>query len=177
MTDSTPLINDSRQKQGKLGHRVLCCCDSRKAVILINLFALVLIVAGLIAAAVNNTFDSDTSAIIGYVISILFYLIVMFSALQYHRCAVIVAIIWNLIVIVWTSVGLVMERETLFAKNQNQTDIIIYFTVFYVIHVFVIYAEWVYVSELLQCLRSTRYGAMTGWARWALVTTCGTRLT
>mmetsp|Transcript_5542 Transcript_5542/g.7774 ORF Transcript_5542/g.7774 Transcript_5542/m.7774 type:complete len:170 (+) Transcript_5542:113-622(+) len=148
MTDSTPLINDSRQKQGKLGHRVLCCCDSRKAVILINLFALVLIVAGLIAAAVNNTFDSDTSAIIGYVISVLFYLIVMFSALQYHRCAVIVAIIWNLIVIVWTSVGLVMERETLFAKNQNQTDIIIYFTVFYVIHVFVIYAEWVYVSEV-----------------------------
>lgn len=146
MVDSTPLIPDSRRGK-KQGHRVLCCCDSRKAVILINLIGLVLVAAGLIAGGVQGTLNTDLVAIISYVISILFYFIVMCSALQFHRCAVIVAIIWVLVDIVLVSVGLVMDRETL-AKQENQTDLIIYFTVWYVVHVFIIYAEWVYVSEV-----------------------------
>lgn len=145
MVDSTPLIRDNTGK--KQGHRVLCCCDSRKAVILINLIALVLVVAGIIAGAVEGTLDSSISYIVAYCISILFYFIVMCSALQFHRCAVIVAIIWNVVQIVWMSVGLVMERETL-AQEADKTPIIIYFSIFYVLHLFILYAEGVYVSEV-----------------------------
>lgn len=145
MVDSTPLIPDSRGK--KQGHRVLCCCDSRKAVILINLMGLLLVAAGLIASAIQGTLVTDIPAIVGYCISILFYFIVVCSALQFHRCAVIVAIIWQIVAIVWYTVGLVMNREAL-AKEANQTDWIIFLVVWYVIHVFILYAEWVYVSEV-----------------------------
>lgn len=146
MVDSTPLIPDSRRGK-KQGHRVLCCCDSRKAVILINLFGLVLVVAGLITSGVQGTLDGSIASIIGYCISILFFFIVMCSALQFHRFAVIVAIVWEIVAIVWVSVGLILNRETL-ANPANQTDVIIYFTVWYVLHVFIVYAEWVYVSEV-----------------------------
>ena len=147
MVDSTPLIRDSRVK--KQGHRILCCCDSRKAVIMINLLGLVLVAAGLIAAAVQRTLVADIPSIIAYVISILFYFIVMCSALQFHRCAVIVAIIWQLVAIVWLSVGLAMNGTELAKEaNQTQTDWIIFLVVWYVIHVFILYAEWVYVSEV-----------------------------
>ena len=146
MVDSTPLIPDSRRGK-KQGHRVLCCCDSRKAVILINLIGLLLVVAGLIAGGVQGTLDGSIANIIAYCITILFYFIVMCSALQFHRCAVIVAMIWEIVAIVWLSVELILSRETL-ASQPNQEGLIIYLVVFYVIRVFIIYAEWVYVSEV-----------------------------
>ncbi len=146
MVDSTPLIPDSRGK--KQGHRVLCLCDSRKAVMIINLLALVLVIGGIIAAAVDDTLKSDVATIVGYCVDILFYLIVMFSALQFHRFAVIVAIIWTVASIVWTSVILIIDREKLAEETSNQLDVIIFFAVYYVIHLFVIYVEWIYVSEV-----------------------------
>ena len=151
MVDSTPLIPSNQGK--KQGHRVLCCCDSRKATVLINLIGLGLIIAGLITAAVNKTLDSSIYAIVAYCISILFYFIVMCSALQFHRCAVIVAIIWTVIQIVLMSVGLVMNKQQLAEEvsnesKSNQSATITYFVVWYVIHVFIIYAEGVYVSEV-----------------------------
>ncbi len=45
MVDSTPLIPDGKEK--KEGHRVLCCCDSRKAVIILNVLALALTITSL----------------------------------------------------------------------------------------------------------------------------------
>jgi hypothetical protein len=147
MVDSTPLIAKNQGK--KQGHRVLCCCDSRKATILINLIALLFIVANLIVSAIDKTLDSSIPAIIAYCISILFYFIVMCSALKFHRCAVIVAIIWTVISIVLWTISLIMSKNDLAKMSgQDKEAVTIASVIFYVLHVFIIYAEGVYVSEV-----------------------------
>jgi lysylphosphatidylglycerol synthetase-like protein (DUF2156 family) len=149
MVDSTPLIPSDKGK--KQGHRVLCCCDSRKATVLINFLALLLIVINLIFAGINKTLDTSIVAIVIYCISILFYFIVMCSAIQFHRCAVIVAIIWEVITIVVMIVGLVMNRKEVAEETEtdsNRIGLIVILVVYFVVKVFVIYAEGVYVSEV-----------------------------
>ena len=60
-----------------------------------------------------------------------------------------VAIIWQILAIVWFSVGLGMNGAALAKEaGQTQTDWIIFLVVWYVIHVFILYAEWIYVSEV-----------------------------
>ena len=83
MVDSTPLIPASRNK--KQGHRVLCCCDSRKAVIMINLVALAFYIAAIVINALNGTLNNDVVSIIFMCITILFYFTVICSAIQFHR--------------------------------------------------------------------------------------------
>ena len=144
MVDSTPLIPSSQGK--KQGHRVLCCCDSRKAVVLINLIALILYVLALISKGVQGTLNNDIVSIVFYVITILFYLTVMCSAIQFHRCAVIIAIIWMVFIVIWEIYGIIVEGGSIPAEERQAT--IITFVVILVIQVFVIYAEGVYVSEV-----------------------------
>lgn len=145
MVDSTPLIPASQNK--KQGHRVLCCCDSRKAVILINLIALAWYIAAIVINALNGTLNNDFVSIIFICITILFYFTVMCSAIQFHRCAVIVAIIWMLFTIVWNVVHLILNRNEI-QKTENPQATIITVVVVIVIQVFVIYAECVYVNEV-----------------------------
>ena len=145
MVDSTPLIPASQHK--KQGHRVLCCCDSRKAVIMINLVALAFYIAAIVINALNGTLSNDVVSIIFMCITILFYFTVICSAIQFHRCAVVVAIIWMLFTIVWNIVSLIMNRDEI-QKTENPQATIISVVIVLIIQAFVIYAEGVYVHEV-----------------------------
>eukprot|EP00577_Skeletonema_sp_RCC1716_P033132 CAMPEP_0113390940 /NCGR_PEP_ID=MMETSP0013_2-20120614/10444_1 /TAXON_ID=2843 ORGANISM="Skeletonema costatum, Strain 1716" /NCGR_SAMPLE_ID=MMETSP0013_2 /ASSEMBLY_ACC=CAM_ASM_000158 /LENGTH=109 /DNA_ID=CAMNT_0000274149 /DNA_START=18 /DNA_END=344 /DNA_ORIENTATION=- /assembly_acc=CAM_ASM_000158 len=103
MVDSTPLIPDGKEK--KEGHRVLCCCDSRKAVIILNLIALALVIIGLIIRLVDNQYFA-TWTIILYVLYLFFYSIVAWGALQFGKLAVEWGIFWSIVDMIWTSVYL-----------------------------------------------------------------------
>lgn len=54
MVDQTPLIAENTCGK-KQGHRVLCCCDSRKATIIIALVSLVFSIAALVYVAIIDT--------------------------------------------------------------------------------------------------------------------------
>jgi hypothetical protein len=98
MVGSTPLIGEA-PAQGKVGHQVLCCCDSRKAVIILGLGAMALNVAHLISLAVPSD-NVENLVWMSYAIptaSILFYMLVIGSALRYHCCAITICLIWEIV--------------------------------------------------------------------------------
>eukprot|EP00984_Skeletonema_dohrnii_P021892 scaffold11048_cov152-Skeletonema_dohrnii-CCMP3373.AAC.4 len=145
MVDSTPLIPDGKEK--KEGHRVLCCCDSRKAVIILNLLALALTIASLIIRLVDNQYFSAWTIIL-YIINLLFYSIVTWSALQFGKSAVEWGIFWSIVDIIWTSVYLARNSGWMVEGSSNRTATIVAYAIFYVFHVLIIYANWTYVSEV-----------------------------
>ncbi|KAL9187809.1 hypothetical protein ACHAXT_006187 [Thalassiosira profunda] len=103
MVDDTPLIAETRSNK-KQGHRVFCCCDSRKAAILVSLVALVLMILALIGAALDTT-PTDVWTWVSLSVSILFYLLVIWGAIRYHRCAVAISLIWEIVAIVLLCIG------------------------------------------------------------------------
>ena len=80
------------------GHRVFCCCDSRKATIMVSLVALVLNILALIGRATVKPVDGW--GIAAYSISVLFYFLVIWGTIRYHRCAVIISLIWQIVAVV-----------------------------------------------------------------------------
>ena len=119
MTDSTPLVQQNNKKQG---HRVFCC-DSRKATILVSLVALILNIIFLIGYATDNHANSIW-AIVVYSISIAFYLLVIFGAIRYHRCAVIVSLIWQLVAVVLIIIGTIQFDWSSVSGDTKTQDII-----------------------------------------------------
>ena len=101
MVDSTPLIGEA-PSQGKIGHRVLCCCDSRKAVIILSLLALAANAAFLVARAVPGSGIENTGwgPIVYAAISILIYMSAVGGAINYHTCAVTICWILELLSLV-----------------------------------------------------------------------------
>ena len=96
MVDSTPLIPGSSDSDTKQGQRILGCCDSRRAVIVINSIALALSSLGLLLILPA----SDQVLIVFIIVScicIIFYIIVICSAVNFQYVAVIVAIVWEVI--------------------------------------------------------------------------------
>ncbi|KAL7534880.1 hypothetical protein ACHAWF_004980, partial [Thalassiosira exigua] len=52
--DSTPLVSGGR-KEEKLGHKICgCCCDSRRAVLIYNIFDIIFVVLGIAVIVVAN---------------------------------------------------------------------------------------------------------------------------
>ena len=158
MVDSSPLIPGTHGR--KQGHRVLCCCDSRKAVILINLIALAFSIYLIIISALNGTLRGDIVSIVVYCVSILFHLIVICSAIQFHRCAVIIAIIWQIIKIILVVIFLILNgtsgaftKLTETAKRVYIISNVIWFGVTFI----VLYAEMVYVREVKLGIMSRKY--------------------
>ena len=80
------------------GHRVFCCCDSRKATIMVSLVALVLNILALINKATVKPVDGW--GIAAYSVSVLFYFLVIWGTIRYHRCAVIISLIWQIVAVV-----------------------------------------------------------------------------
>jgi O-antigen/teichoic acid export membrane protein len=144
MTDSTPLVQQQNNK--KLGHRVFCCCDSRKATILVSLVALILNIIFLIGYATGNHANSIW-AIVVYSISILFYLLVIFGAIRYHRCAVIISLIWQLVAVVLIIIGTI-QFDWSSVSGDTKTQDIIAVTVALIWYLVVIYSLGTFVREV-----------------------------
>ncbi len=105
MVDSTPLIPDSSIKDDKQGHRILGCCDSRRAVITINSIALALSFVGLLF--VLNS-DSSNWVIISSCINCVFYFVVLGNVLIFRYGVVIVAILWDVTIFILMIVSLII---------------------------------------------------------------------
>ena len=147
MVDSTPLIPSDK----KQGHRVLCCCDSRKAVIIINMLALAWIIYVIILGAVQGTLSADIVQIVFYALAILFPIIVMCSAIQFHRCAVIIAIIFQVIAVVLhiiALIGLGASGELAKLAGDARNTFIVSNVIWFIIYLVVLYSEIVYVREV-----------------------------
>ncbi|KAL7544458.1 hypothetical protein ACHAWF_007838 [Thalassiosira exigua] len=119
MADETPLIGT--ESKGKQGHRVLCCCDSRKAVILVSLVALVLMILGLIGVIKDHTGNSWTIASLS--ISIAFYLLVIWGAIRFHRCAVLCSFIWEIVAMVFMIIGAATYNWSLVSGQEKESAI------------------------------------------------------
>ena len=141
MTDSTPLVQQQNNK--KQGHRVFCCCDSRKATILVSLVALIL---NIIFLAYPGNANS-VWAIVVYSISILFYLLVIFGAIRYHRCAVIISLIWQLVAVVLIIIGTI-QFDWSSVSGDTKTQDIIAVTVALIWYLVVIYSLGTFVREV-----------------------------
>jgi len=150
MVDSTPLIPGSSSKDDKQGHRVLGCCDSRRAVIVINSILLALVFLDLLLLGVS--YEIKIWTIIVIIVNILFYIIVIYSAVQFQYVGVIVAMIWNVVDIVLYIAYLI--RLSIFGNTASaEATVEIVFSI--LLFLLAIYAECVYVSEVRKGIMSS----------------------
>ena len=148
MVDSTPLISENSNKNRKQGHRVLCCCDSRKATIFLSLVALVLSIMALVGAVMpNEGVPENAWSIATFSISIFFYLLVIWGAIRYHRCAVIVSIIWEIAALVMIIIGTVQYDWSSVSSSEKQSGAIA-LAILMAWRLLVIYAEGTFVYEV-----------------------------
>mmetsp|Transcript_44231 Transcript_44231/g.94157 ORF Transcript_44231/g.94157 Transcript_44231/m.94157 type:complete len:178 (+) Transcript_44231:130-663(+) len=117
MADSTPLIaiDGGGAKEEKIGHKICgCCCDSRRAVIVLNVINIILTVIGMsIVVFANNSPDLDKALVeqgisvedweksykifmAVYSIDIVILTIVALGANLYNICSVGLGLIWAL---------------------------------------------------------------------------------
>ena len=148
MVDDTPLIAKGEPNRGKKqGHRVLCCCDSRKGTMLVNLVALILSILGLVSVSINYKNTGDYWAIVILSISVLFWLSVVWGALRYHRCAVFIAMLWAIASLVLIIIGTVQyDWDTV--SEEDKPYSIAGVTILMVWWLVVIYADAVFISEV-----------------------------
>ncbi len=148
MVDSTPLIAEARSKK-KMGHRVLCCCDSRKATIFISFGALLLSILSLVLMAVPESGVENTGwqSIVVPSVSIFFYLMVIWGAIRFHRCAVTLCLIWEITALAFLCWGAaVTSWESLTGEEKNA--MIGVYAISIAWRAFVIYAMGIFVSEV-----------------------------
>ena len=147
MVDSTPLIPGSSDSDTKQGQRVFGCCDSRRAVIVINSVALALSFIGLLMA-VYQSYDNG-STFIAICISCVLYFAVLWSVLEYRSIAVIVGMLWAVGGIVWLTLYVVYSSSDIADEEAtNRDSTIAGIVIGYFFAVLMIYAECVYVSEV-----------------------------
>ena len=102
----------------------------------------------------------DIVSIVVYCVSILFHLVVIFSAVQFHRCAVIVAIIWQIIKIILVVIALILNGTSGASGSLAETAKRVYIisnVIWFVVTFIVLYAEIVYVREVKLGIMSRKY--------------------
>mmetsp|Transcript_27038 Transcript_27038/g.56324 ORF Transcript_27038/g.56324 Transcript_27038/m.56324 type:complete len:168 (+) Transcript_27038:187-690(+) len=152
MVDSTPLISGGSNK--KQGHRVLCCCDSRKATIFVATPALVLSIIALVSVAIDGqSLSNNAWTIATFSLSILFYILVIWGAIRYHSGAVIVSVLWEIASIVLLIITAVQYPWSSLNEQDKQDGAWI-LGVQFAWRLLVIYAEGTFVSELSRGIMS-----------------------
>ena len=113
---------------------------------MVSLIALILVILGLIATTTGNVaYNGWTIAL--YCISIAFYLLVIFGAIRYHRCAVIISLIWqfiSLIIIIWQAAVFNWSSVV----GDEKTASVVAVTIGIVWHLVVIYSLGTFVREV-----------------------------
>ena len=114
---------------------------------MVSLIALILAILGLIFTTTGNV-SYDGWTIASYCISMLFYLLVIFGAIRYHRCAVIISLIWQfiwLIIAIWRIA--VFDWSSSVEGDQKTADIA-GVTVWLIWYLVVIYSLGTFVREV-----------------------------
>eukprot|EP00804_Cyclotella_cryptica_P004464 CCRYP_006870-RB/>CCRYP_006870-RB protein AED:0.06 eAED:0.06 QI:134/1/1/1/0.66/0.5/4/537/183 len=117
MVDTTPLIPTSSGSESKQGHKIFCCCcDSKRAVQIFNILAIISVVIMMTLLSVNKYADVEVDVngdpyadqelhelkanyryyMIAYAVGLGVYLIVLCGASMYSPCLVSIAILYSL---------------------------------------------------------------------------------
>jgi hypothetical protein len=153
----TPLLPVG-EDEGKKGHKFFgICCDSRRAVIIVNIISLLVFISGLVAALVPGSITVSAQNLVAMIFNILFTLVIIFGALKFNDTAVTVGLLWEVFIIFFWIIG---ASSTINGTDWSQQfkgarGSTISFVVISIIWQFVnIYAEVVFVYE-------SKYGIMT----------------
>ena len=113
---------------------------------MVSLVALILVILGLVSVTTGNQ-AADPWTITSYSISILFYVLVIWGAIRYHRCAVIISLIWQTVWFVLAIVALAMyDWNSVSGEQKNVT--IIAATIGLIWYLVVIYSLGTFVREV-----------------------------
>ncbi len=150
----TPLLPAEEKGEEKKGHRLFgFCCDSRRAVILVNSLSLILYICGLIAAVVPGSITCSAQNIVAMLFNILFTVVIIFGAMKFIQATVLVGLLWELFIICFWITGATAAIEG-FDWSQQAPEArasTITFVVISIIWQFVnCYAEVVFVYEMWQ---------------------------
>ncbi len=91
--------HDDDAKKKKRGHRVLYCCDTRRAVLLFTIIQFVTNIMGLISITILESVPFSIEMCILYSASMVFYLLVLYGTIYYRWCAVLLSLLWEIIAI------------------------------------------------------------------------------
>ncbi|KAL7455840.1 hypothetical protein ACHAWC_007362 [Mediolabrus comicus] len=95
MVDTAPLVDDY-EKEKKIGHKFCgCCCDSRRAVIIVNFIDFIFVlIAILLAVATNDDIGAGWAVLI---IDIIIVALTIAGAALYNKWLVILGCLWAVI--------------------------------------------------------------------------------
>jgi len=101
----TPLL-PVEEEEGKKGHKFFgFCCDSRRAVIIVNMLSLVLFICGLIAAVVPGSVTVDTQNIVAMIFNILFTVAIIIGAMKFNESTIVMGLLWEIFIIFFWIIG------------------------------------------------------------------------
>jgi len=113
---------------------------------LVSLVALILSILGLVSITAGSA-TADAWSITQFSVSILFYVLVIWGAIRYHRCAVVISLIWQTVWFVLVIIGLAMYDWSS-VKEEEKTGTIIGATVSLIWYLVVIYSLGTFVREV-----------------------------
>ncbi|KAL7492120.1 hypothetical protein ACHAWT_001409 [Skeletonema menzelii] len=150
----TPLLPAEEKDEEKKGHKFFgLCCDSRRAVIIVNSLSLVIFICGLIAAIVPGSITVGAQNIVAMLFNLLFTVVIIGGAMKFNQATVFIGLLWELFIICYWITGATRTIENFdWSKESPEArGSTIAFVVISIIWQFVnIYAEVVFVYETHQ---------------------------
>lgn len=138
MVDSTFLIPDGKDDEEKQGHKVLCCCDSRKAVLIFNSITLVVVIAFFINGAMIRQLGART--ILKFIADVVVGIAVIVSALTFGLRGVTAGISLAVIEIIWLTVDVAMGKVSL-QDPEEAAGSIAYVVIIYLLRLLILYMQ------------------------------------
>ena len=147
----TPLLSVQEEDDAKKGHKFFgVCCDSRRAVIIVNALSLLMFVVGLIAAVAPGSIEFSAQNTVAMIFNILFTVVILNGAMKFNETTILVGLLWELFITSFWITGasntiesMDWEKEVPGAKQST-----IAFLVFSILWQFiVIYAEILFIYE------------------------------
>ena len=147
----TPLLSVQEEDDAKKGHKFFAvCCDSRRAVIIVNALSLLMFVCGLIASVAPGSITVSAQNIVAMIFNILFTLVIMNAAMKFNKTAILIGLLWELfITCFWiTGASSTIESTDWDEEFPGAKQSTIAFVVFSILWQFVtIYADVAFVYE------------------------------
>jgi uncharacterized membrane protein len=113
--------------------------------------ALIESVANLVVAIMNGAIAQHWATVTGSAFSVFFYFLVVWAAVKYHRCAVIVSLMWQFVAFCFLIAGLslaITRDENEAFEEISKTATIISISIAITIKLVIMYAYSAFISEV-----------------------------
>jgi len=99
--DKTPLLA-TENEDSKKGHKLFgFCCDTRRAVMIVNILSLIMFFAGIIAAAVPGRVSMGAQSDVVMVFNIAFTFVIFYGAWKWSYMCVLIGLLWEVFILVF----------------------------------------------------------------------------